>query len=370
MAFRTPLYDVHRALGARFVEFAGWDMPVSYAGMLEEHHAVRRCCGLFDVSHMGEIELRGPGARALCQRLGVNDVDRLRDGEGQYTLFCNSEGGVLDDLIVYRLAPERWLMIVNASNAPADLAWVREHAGHDVEVGDQSAGTGLLALQGPEAAAVLGTLTALDLAQVPPFGIRSARIAGIEMLVSRTGYTGEDGFELVVAAGHTVAAWEAVHAAVTRRGGMAAGLGARDTLRLEAALPLCGTDMDATTTPLEASLGWVVKLGKDDFLGRDALARQDAAGVPRRLVGIALDEPGIPRHGHAVFRDDERVGTVTSGTKSPTLGSFIGMGYVAASAAATGTSISVEIRGRRHSGRVVARPFYRRPRPEAGHADP
>lgn len=365
MALRTPLYDVHRALGAKIVEFAGWDMPVSYAGMLEEHHAVRRTCGLFDVSHMGEIELRGPGARALCQRLGVNDVDTLRDGDGQYTLFCNPQGGVLDDLIVYRLGPERWLMIVNASNAPADVAWVREHAGPDVEVDDQSARTGLLALQGPEAAAVLGTLTALDLASVPSFAIRAARVAGIDMLVSRTGYTGEDGFELVVAADDTVAAWEAVHAATTRRGGMAAGLGARDTLRLEAALPLCGTDMDTTTTPLEASLGWVVKLRKDDFVGRDALARQAEAGVPRRLVGLALDEPGIPRHGHAVFRGEERVGTVTSGTKSPTLGSFIGMAYVDASAAATGTSIAVDIRGRRVPGRVVARPFYRRPRREA-----
>jgi aminomethyltransferase len=365
MALRTPLYDVHRALGAKIVEFAGWDMPVSYAGMLEEHHAVRRTCGLFDVSHMGEIELRGPGARALCQRLGVNDVDLLRDGQGQYTLFCNPQGGVLDDLIVYRLGPERWFMIVNAANAAADAAWVREHAGSDVEIDDQSARTGLLALQGPEAAAVLGTLTALDLASVPSFGIRAARVAGIDMLVSRTGYTGEDGFELVVPAEHTVAAWEAVHAATVRRGGMPAGLGARDTLRLEAALPLCGTDMDSTTTPLEASLGWVVKLGKQDFIGRDALVRQAAEGVPRRLVGLALDEPGIPRHGHAVFRGEERIGTVTSGTKSPTLGTFIGMAYVDASAAATGTSIAVDIRGRRVPGRVVARPFYRRPRREA-----
>lgn len=362
MGQRTPLYDVHRALGARIVEFAGWDMPVSYAGMLEEHRAVRERCGLFDVSHMGEIELRGAGARALCQRLGVNDVDRLRDGEGQYTLFCNPQGGVLDDLIVYRLGAEHWYLIVNASNAAADAAWVREHADADVTVDDRSARTGLLALQGPEAAAVLGTLTAVDLTALPPFNIRPARVAGLDMLVSRTGYTGEDGFELVVDAADTVPAWEAVHAAVTRRGGMAAGLGARDTLRLEAALPLCGTDMDATTTPLEASLAWVVKLGKDDFIGREALARQAAEGVPQRLVGLALDEPGIPRHGHAVFRGDERIGTVTSGTKSPTLGTFIGMAYVAPSAATIGTPIAVDIRGRRHAGRVVARPFYRRPR--------
>lgn len=362
MGLRTPLYDVHRALGAKIVEFAGWDMPVSYAGMLEEHHAVRRRCGLFDVSHMGEIALRGAGAQALCQRLGVNDVERLHDGEGQYTLFCNPDGGVLDDLIVYRLAADHWYMIVNASNATADVAWVRAHAGADVEVDDRSARTGLLALQGPESAAVLGTLTSLDLAQLPAFGVRPARVAGVEMLVSRTGYTGEDGFELVVDAEATVPAWEAVHAAVTRRGGMAAGLGARDTLRLEAALPLCGTDMDATTTPLEASLGWVVKLAKAGFVGREALARQAEAGVPRRLVGIALDEPGIPRHGHAVFHHDERVGTVTSGTKSPTLGRFIGMAYVASPVAAVGTPIAVEIRGRRLPGRVVARPFYRRPR--------
>jgi aminomethyltransferase len=360
MARRTALYDVHRTLGARMVEFAGWDMPVSYAGMLEEHRAVRERCGLFDVSHMGEIDIRGAGAEALCQRLTVNDVRLLQDGDGQYSLLCNEAGGVIDDLIVYRLAPDHFFLIVNAANAAVDHAWIAAHATTDVTIVDRSAALGLLALQGPEAAAVLGTLTSLDLRTLRPFTIREARVAGVTVMVSRTGYTGEDGFELVVDAGESVGLWNDVLAAAARRGGQPAGLGARDTLRLEAALPLCGTDMDTDTSPLEAGLGWVVKLAKPLFVGGPVLEQQKNEGLRRRLVGIQLDEPGIPRHGHGVWRNGAQIGVVTSGTKSPTLGTFIGMAYVETGSTPVGTAIEVEIRGRRLPARVVAKPFYRR----------
>ena len=364
MARRTPLFDAHRALGARLVEFAGWEMPLSYRGAAEEHRAVRERCGLFDVSHMGEIELRGPAAAAVCQELTVNDVRRLRIGDGQYTVFCNERGGVLDDLIVFRRGPERYLLVVNAANTAADYARVRARAGERAEVADRSAEFALLALQGPEAEVALRTLTALDLAGLRPFAALEGGVAGVRTLVSRTGYTGEDGFELLVAASDAPQLWEAVLEATRRRDGLPAGLGARDTLRLEAGLPLCGTDMDETTTPLEAGLAWVVKLDKGDFVGRAVLAEQAARGVTRRLVGLELAEPGVPRHGYSVWRDGAAVGTVTSGTRSPTLGTYIGLAYVSADAAAPGTPVAVEIRGRRVPARVVARPFYRRMRQE------
>jgi aminomethyltransferase len=368
MARRTPLYDAHRELGARVVDFAGWDMPVSYTGALEEHAAVRTRCGLFDVSHMGEIELRGSGAAALCQRLTVNDVARLDDGGGQYSVLCNQDGGVLDDLVVFRLAADRWLLVVNAANTAQDLAWISGHAGADVVVDDRSADTALLALQGPESERALRTLTGIDLTAMRPFTVGAGAVAGVASLVSRTGYTGEDGFEVLVPAASARPVWDALLAAVRRCGGLPCGLAARDTLRLEAGLPLCGTDMDAGTTPLEAGIGWVVKLRKPSFVGRDALARQAEQGVARRLVGLELAQPGIPRHGQTVWRDDGQVGVVTSGTKSPTLGTFIGMAYVDAESARPATALAVEIRGRRLPARVVDRPFYRRRAPGASHA--
>ncbi|MFN8543189.1 MAG: glycine cleavage system aminomethyltransferase GcvT [Candidatus Binatia bacterium] len=361
MGRRTPLYDVHRALGARCVEFAGWDMPVAYDGPLEEHHAVRRQCGLFDVSHMGEVELHGPGAEALCQRLTVNDTRRLGLGDAQYNLLCNDDGGVLDDLLVYRLEAERFLLVVNAGGIATDVAWIRRHAGADVAVEDRSDATALLALQGPEAEAALRSLTPLDLRAVRPFTARRALVGGVDALVSRTGYTGEDGFEIFVDAGAAVVMWDGLLAAARRRGGRPAGLAARDTLRLEAGLPLYGSDMDATSSPLEAGLGWVVKLDKGPFIGRERAVRETEAGVRRRLVGLELDEAGIARHGFAVWHEDERVGDITSGAKSPTLGSFIAMAYVRADVAAVGTRLAVEIRGRRVPARVTRRPFYRRP---------
>jgi aminomethyltransferase len=368
MARRTVLFDRHRALGARIVEFAGWDMPVSYAGALDEHRAVRSRCGLFDVSHMGEIEIRGAGAGALCQALTVNDVTRLADGDGQYSVLCNERGGVLDDLVLFRLAADRFLLVVNAANTDADLSWIAAHAGNDIDVRDVSADTALLALQGPDAEHTLRTLTALDLTAMRPFTLQAGGVAGVDCHVSRTGYTGEDGFELLAPATEAGEVWDAVLAAVEHAGGLPCGLAARDTLRLEAGLPLCGSDMDGDTTPLEAGIAWVVKLRKPSFVGREVLAEQAAHGVTRRLVGLQLDEPGIPRHGHVVLRDGAPIGCVTSGTKSPTLGTFIGMAYVDIDSARPGTAVAVEIRDRRLPAHVVDRPFYRRLPAGASHA--
>src|SRR6184192_3321035 len=362
MARHPPLYDAHRSLGARMVDFAGWEMPLSYRGPAEEHQAVRRHCGLFDVSHMGEIEVSGPNAAAACQELTVNDVARLKIGDAQYTLLCNEAGGVLDDLVVYRLGAERYLLIVNAANTAADVGWINARIGGRAAVVDRSAELALLALQGPESEVALRTLTALDLPRLRPFTACESRVAGEPAVVSRTGYTGEDGLKIVVDAESAGAVWDALLEAASRREGLPAGLAARDTLRLEAGLPLCGSDMDATTTPLEAGLAWVVKLGKGEFVGRTALAAQAASGLTRGLVGLELDEPGIPRHGYGVWRDGTRVGRVTSGTKSPTLGTFIGLAYVAIAAAAPGTPVALDIRGRRVPAHVVERPFYRRVR--------
>ncbi len=364
MPRRTPLYEAHVALGARIVDFAGWEMPLFYRGAVEEHRTVREHCGLFDVSHMGEVEVRGPGAAALCQELTVNDVGRLQIGDGQYTVLCNEQGGVLDDLIVFRLGRERYLLIVNAANTAADVAWIRARAGRGTDVLDRSDELVLLALQGPDAETALRELTPLDVGAIRPFTAIEGRVAGVPVLVSRTGYTGEDGFELLAGAGEGRALWDAVLEVTRRRCGLPAGLGARDTLRLEAGLPLCGTDMDTTATPLEAGLGWVVKLRKGDFVGRGVLAMQAERGVGRRLVGLELEEPGVPRHGQAVWHDGTAVGAITSGTKSPTLGRYIGLAYVTTGTAAPGTPVAVEIRGRRLPARIVDRPFYRRVRRE------
>jgi aminomethyltransferase len=364
MALRTPLFAAHRDAGARFTEFAGWEMPLSYSGIAEEHTAVRNRCGCFDVSHMGEIEVRGPRALEVLQQLTVNDVAKLQLGDGQYTLLCNDEGGVLDDLIILRLGPERYLLIVNAANTRADFAWIAGRAGEHAEIIDRSAEFALIALQGPEAEVVLRTLTPIDLGALRPFAFGEGPVAGRDTVVSRTGYTGEDGFELLVSAADGATLWAAIFEAVRHRGGLPAGLGARDTLRLEAGLPLCGTDMDTGTTPLEAGLGWVVKLAKGEFVGRKRMAAQAAGDLRRRLVGIQMDEPGIPRHGYAVWREGAAIGTVTSGMKSATLGQFIGLAYVATGSDAPGTPIAVEIRGRRVPAHVVPRPFYRRIRRE------
>ena len=356
---RTPLYDAHRALGARMVDFAGWEMPVQYRGIIDEHVAVRTRAGLFDVSHMGEIELRGPSALAACQRATANDVGRLRDGAAQYSLLLHPDGGIVDDIIVHRLGAERIMICVNASNRATDFAYLREHA-QGADVVDVSDATALLALQGPRATAILERCTALPLATIPRFAFAEGEVAGRRAMVAHTGYTGEDGWELYAAADDARAVWDALMEAGAADGLSPVGLGARDTLRLDAALPLDGHELGLDTSPYEARLAWVVKPDKGDFVGRAALLAARGRGPRRCLVGVELTEPGVPRAEYRVLRDGQPIGVLTSGTKSPTLGKGIALGYVEPAASAVGTTLAVEIRGRAVAAQVVSLPFYRR----------
>ncbi len=356
---RTPLFAIHAALGARFVDFGGWEMPVQYAGIIAEHHAVRQRAGLFDVSHMGEIELRGPHALSACQRLTTNDVGRLRDGQAQYSLLCLPSGGVVDDIIVHRLHAERLLLCVNAANTAKDLAWIVQHR-ERADVIDRSAEFAQLALQGPRATEILTRLTDLPLADIPAFAFREGTVAGCPALVAHTGYTGEDGWEIYCASDRAPMVWNAIMDAGHTAGIAPAGLGARDTLRLERALPLYGHELTDTTTPLEAGLGWVVRFAKGAFLGSEALQRQQAAGVTRRLVGLVMTEPGIARQGYPIAHGQEVAGAVTSGSMSPTLGKAIALGYVASTWREVGTRLNIEIRNRRVGAEVVPLPFYKR----------
>jgi aminomethyltransferase len=356
---RTPLYAAHQALGARFVDFGGWEMPVQYTGIIDEHHAVRQRAGLFDVSHMGEIELRGPHAISVCQALTVNDVSRLCDGQAQYSLLCLPSGGVVDDIIVHRITGERLLLCVNASNTDKDFAWISEHR-NGAEAIDRSAEFAQLAVQGPRATEILTGLTTLSLSAIPLFAFAEGEVVGCQTLVAHTGYTGEDGWEIYCAPDDATTLWNAILDAGERFGIAPAGLGARDTLRLERALPLYGHELTADTTPLEAGLGWVVRFNKPHFIGREALLRQRDTGVARRLVGLVMTEPGIPRQGYPIVHDGQAVGAITSGTKSPTLGKAIGLGYVASTLEKVGTKLGVDIRGRIVGAEVVPLPFYKR----------
>jgi aminomethyltransferase len=357
---RTPLYAAHRRCGAKMVEFAGWEMPVQYRGVIEEHHAVRRCAGLFDVSHMGEIEVRGEGASAFCQRMTANDVSRMAVGQAQYNLLLNQRGGVIDDVIFYRLQPDAYFVCVNASNSDKDFAWIAEHAAGAVAVENVSSKYAQLALQGPRAESILQPLTAASLSGLKSFRFVFADVAAVRCLVARTGYTGEDGFELYCRAENATRLWSALVEAGAPEGLVPAGLGARDTLRLEKAYPLYGHELDETTTPLEADLEWVVKLSKSDFVGREALLKQRDEGIKRKLVGLEMLEPGIARSSYPLFKDDANIGHVTSGTKSPSLGRSIALGYVAIEHADLDNLVEVEIRGRKVPAKIVATPFYRR----------
>ncbi len=357
MAQRTPLYDVHVRAGARMVEFAGWDMPVQYKGGLAEHAAVREHVGLFDVSHMGEIVFRGPSALPALQRLFTNDLSKCADGQAQYGCLCRDEGGIVDDVVVYRRSAEDLLVCVNASNRQKDFDWLRSHApGADVR--NESDEWAQLAVQGPAAPEVLQKLTAVRLPSVGTYRFTLGEVAGVRCMIARTGYTGEDGFEVFCPSAEGPKVWEALMQAGQERGIVPCGLGARDSLRLEMAYRLYGSDMNDETTPLEAGLAWVVKLDKGDFIGRDALQKQKVSGLSRKLVGFTLTEPGIARHGFPVLQDGKPVGTVTSGTKSPTLGSSIGLAYVPPGLAAEGSTFAVDIRGRPVAAKVVKTPFH------------
>ena len=358
---RTALHDVHGELGARFTEFGGWDMPVRYGSIVDEHHAVRGAAGLFDLSHMGELRVEGPGAGEGLSAALVNDPRRLGVGRAGYSLLCQPDGGVVDDLIVYRLGHERYLVVPNASNrefVAAELAG--RLAAHDAVLTDETLDTSLVAVQGPAAAGIVARLTDHPLETIRHYGAAETAVAGTDVLLARTGYTGEDGFELFCAWDEGPALWAALADAGRDDGLVPCGLGARDTLRLEAGMPLYGNELDRETTPFEAGLGWAVGLDRD-FVGRDALAA-NAERPRKQLVGLVLRGRGIARHGYPVARAgaSEPIGVVTSGSQSPTLGSAIAMAYVRPKDAAAGTMLDIAVRGAAVPAEVVPLPFYRR----------
>jgi aminomethyltransferase len=360
---KTPLNEVHRAAGAKMVPFTGWDMPVEYAGVIQEHMAVRKAAGLFDVSHMGEVEVRGAGALAFLQRVTSNNVAKLVDGQAQYSSLPLATGCPVDDIIVYRHAADRFLVVVNASNVEKDLAHLHAQEPDGCEVIDRSDDWALIALQGPRAQEILQPLTPQDLATIKYYHFANTTVDGTAVTVARTGYTGEDGFEIFVPPAAAAALWTRLMEAGKPHRLVPAGLGARDTLRLEAKMCLYGNDMDETTTLVEAGLGWIVSLdpAKGDFLGRSVLEPQKKDGAPRKLAGFEMVDRGIARHGYPVFVDGESAGVVTSGTFAPFLQKNIGLCYLPAGKAAVGTALEVEIRGRRVAARVVPTPFYKRP---------
>ncbi len=360
---QTPLTSRHEALGARLIEFGGWLMPVQYSSILDEHRAVRERVGLFDLSHMGELFVDGPAAGAAMAAALVSDPPSLAVGRAQYSMICAPDGGVIDDLIVYRLAEERFLVVANAGNASiVSDALAERLAGSAAILDDRSLATGLVAIQGPRALDALRPLTDVDLDALRYYAIAEGQVAGIPALVARTGYTGEDGFEVFVDTAQTGELWDALLVATLAHEGVPVGLGARDTLRLEAGMPLYGNELDRSTTPYDAGLGRVVKLGKaGDFVGRAALEKAHRDGPTRRLVGLVVEGRGIARHGYPVHVGERATGVVTSGTQSPTLGTPIAMAYVAPGDGEPGTVVDVEIRDARVPARVTQLPFYRRP---------
>lgn len=361
----TPLHAQHLKLGAKMVDFGGWDMPVQYHSILQEHAAVRERAGLFDVSHMGVFEVHGHQALAALETLFPNDISRLVDGRGLYTQLCNPQGGMLDDLLVFRLEAERFWLIVNASNRDSDLRWIKEQIQHfDAKVKSLADEIGILALQGPLAGLVLSeiVLQPTDRSALPNFGIRTIELAGCEFQISRSGYTGEDGFELYVPHHAICEVWEILLKQGQTHGLEPVGLGARDTLRLEAGMPLYGHELNDQITPLEAGLGWSVKLNKEsDFIGRQALEQQQAEGLTKKRIGIALPESKrAPREGYTLYQGEQTVGQVTSGSLSPTLGYPIGMAYVDLPIFDPDLNTEVDIRGQRFKIELVKLPFYRR----------
>jgi aminomethyltransferase len=365
---RTALFALHQKLGARMTVFGGFEMPVSYSGIIAEHLAVRSAAGVFDLSHMGEFEVRGPRALPLLERAFTNSAARLRDGQAQYTIMCTADGGAIDDLIVYKRADEDYLLCVNASNIAADWNWLSDlnrDAGADLR--DVSDETALVAVQGPRAAELLASLADFPIADVPRFAVRAGKVAGVQCLAARTGYTGEDGFELFTATNDGERVFTAVLEAGKSAGAVPCGLGARDTLRLEAGLPLYGHELDRATSPLEAGLNIFVKLGRP-FIGEPALRAQREGGLRKRLIGIQTDDArSIARQGYKLFREGRDSGLVTSGTLGPTIGRPIAMAYltsgeIAPTTPAPAGSVEVEIRNRRVSATIVKLPFYRRPK--------
>jgi aminomethyltransferase len=357
---RTPLFELHQQLGGKIVPFAGYEMPVQYsAGILAEHQAVRTAAGMFDVSHMGELDVRGGDALGFLQYVTTNDVSKLAIGQAQYSAICREDGGILDDCIIYRFN-DRYMVVVNASNIDKDHAWIAQHADRfGTTVTDQSEQTGLIALQGPKAQQMLVRLTDHDLDAIRYYHFAEGQVDGVDAVISRTGYTGEDGFELYLPAHRTAHVWTRLLEVGRADGLLPAGLGARDSLRLEMGYALYGNDMDERRNPLEAGLGWITKLDKDDFIGRDAIMQAKERGVREKLIGFICQERGFPRHGYEVRIDGEPAGEVTSGIVSPMLQQGVGMCYVPAESAKPGTRVDIMVRDRAIPAELVRPPFYK-----------
>lgn len=358
---RTPLHGVHVAAGARMVDFGGWHMPVQYSGVIDEHTTVRTAVGLFDVSHMGEVELTGPRALEAANRVITNDLTKAVDGQALYTAMLKPDGGIVDDLVVYRFSPERIFICVNAANRAKDFAWIKAECEKLCTVVDRSDEFAQIAVQGPKAAELVQRLTTVDLTPIANYRFTTGQVSGIDTIISRTGYTGEDGFELYVPADRAADLWHALLDRGADLGVKPAGLGARDSLRLEMKYALYGNDIDETTHPLEAGLGWIVKLDKPDFIGKAALEAAKAAGLTRKLIGFEMVGRGVARHGYGVVTPSgEKVGEVTSGTMGPSIGKAVGMAYVPAALAAVGSRIDIDIRGKPVEAKVVSTPFYKK----------
>ncbi|MFH1829680.1 MAG: glycine cleavage system aminomethyltransferase GcvT [Pseudomonadota bacterium] len=358
MSRKTPLYDEHVRLGGKMVDFAGWQMPVQYSGVMQEHRAVRNAAGLFDVSHMGQIEVTGPGATDCVQYLTTNNVKKLIDYQAQYSILCNERGTVIDDIIVYRFNPERYIIVVNASNAQKDFAWCKSHIKGNAQIRDVSDDYALLAFQGPKAAEILSDISDADLTKIATYHFCEGLVADKKCIIARTGYTGEDGFEIFMSPKDAPIIWQSIIEKGKPLGALPVGLGARDTLRMEMKYSLYGHEITEDTNPLEAGLGWVVKLKPpDDFIGKNAIIKIKEQGPTRSLVGFKMIDAGIPRQGYPIIVAGKKDGIVTSGTMSPTLSCAIGIGFVPTDAGQVGTEISVDIRGLPRKAVVVETPF-------------
>ena len=357
---QTPFHTIHRQLGAKIVPFGGYEMPVQYTGIIEEHKAVRNAVGVFDVSHMGEFIVKGKNAQPFLQRVTVNDIAKLVPGEAQYSAMCYGDAGIVDDLLVYKIADSHFMVVVNASNTDKDFEWMSRHLMPDVEFRNESDTTALLAIQGPKSQSTLQKLTSVDLASIRSYQFRKGSVGGVEMTISRTGYTGELGFEIYFSPVHAENVWHALFEAGKEYGIAPVGLGARDSLRLEMGYCLYGNDIDQTTNTLEAGLGWITKLNKGEFIGKPVLEKVKAEGPKRRLVGIEIEEKAFPRHGYAVHSYGTQVGSVTSGTFSPSLEKGIAMGYVTAAYSSVGSPVRIDVRGKSIQGSITAMPFLKK----------
>lgn len=359
---KTPLHPVYEKYGAKTIDFGGWDLPVQFSGIQQEHHSVRNAAGLFDVSHMGEFKVTGTGAVNFLQYVTTNDITKLEENQAQYTLMCYPNGGVVDDLLVYKLSNEDFMLVVNAANRLKDYEWLQQHIEGDVKLEDISEQTALLAVQGPAAVETLTKITEAPIDQLKSFRfLPDIQIGGVDsMVISRTGYTGEDGFEIYLSSDKAAELWERILKAGEEQGMIPIGLGARDTLRFEAKLPLYGQELSSQITPIEAGLGFFVKPDKGDFLGQEILAEQKREGAPRKLVGIEMIDRGIPRSHYPVYVNDEQIGEVTTGTQSPTFKTNVGLALIKSQYSELEQEVEVEIRGKRLRAKVVKTPFYKR----------